>query len=140
MLAKRLKELRFRNEITQAEFARVIGVAQQTVGGWERNYSSPNYDLLNKIANYFNVTTDYLLGREVETSPPLSTEQRKLLRDFESLNDDGQNTFLNVLTALRIAFPARLNNANTKSALQKNDGGNNFLALGGNNSVNQIGR
>ncbi len=36
MFANRLKRLRFEKDITQAEFAKVIGVAQQTVGSWEK--------------------------------------------------------------------------------------------------------
>ena len=108
MLARRLKELRFKNGITQSEFARAIGVAQQTVGGWEKNYSSPNYELLDKIADYFNVTTDYLLGRDVKSPPPLSLDQRNLLSGFDDLNDAGRNTLMSVLNALRAAYPARV--------------------------------
>ena len=107
MLAKRLKELRFRNDITQAEFARAIGVAQQTVGGWEKNYSSPNYEMLDKIANYFDVTTNYLLGRDKKAPPPLSLEQRNLLNGFNDLNEAGRNALLIVLNGLRVAYPAR---------------------------------
>ena len=108
MLAERLRDLRRRNNITQAKFARAIGVAQQTVGGWEKNNSSPNYELLNKIANYFNVTTDYLLGREEKAPPPLSLEQRNLLSGFDELNEAGQNTLMAVLSGLRAVFPARV--------------------------------
>ena len=106
MLARRLKELRFQNELTQAQFAQALGVAQQTVGGWEKSNSSPNYDLLNKIADYFNVTTDYLLGRDMQTPAPLSLKQTTLLRGFDGLNEDGQVTLLNVLAGLREVFPA----------------------------------
>ena len=105
MLARRLKELRFQNDLTQTQFAQVLGVAQQTVGGWEKNNSSPNYDLLNKIADYFNVTTDYLLGRDTQAPAPLSLQQTALIRDFNGLNEDGQTTLLNVLAGLREAFP-----------------------------------
>ncbi|MBQ7628763.1 MAG: helix-turn-helix transcriptional regulator [Selenomonadaceae bacterium] len=108
MLARRLKELRFKNDITQAEFAQAIGVAQQTVGGWEKNYSSPSYELLNRIANYFNVTTDYLLGRDVKIPPPLSPEQRNLLNGFDELNEAGRNALIAVLNGLRATYPAHV--------------------------------
>ena len=65
MLAKRLKELRERKGIPQAELASVLDVAQQTVASWEREKSSPNYDILQKIADYFHVSTDSLLGRDI---------------------------------------------------------------------------
>ena len=66
MLAQKLKELRERKEMSQAELANVLDVAQQTVASWEKSKSSPNYDILQKIADYFNVTTDELLGRETK--------------------------------------------------------------------------
>lgn len=64
MLAQKLKALREKKEMSQAELASVLDVAQQTVASWEKSKSSPNYDLLQKIADFFNVSTDELLGRE----------------------------------------------------------------------------
>ena len=66
MLAKRLKLLREHKHISQAELANTLDVAQQTVASWERDKSSPNYDILQRIADYFHVSTDYLLGHESE--------------------------------------------------------------------------
>lgn len=63
MLANRLKELRAKKQLSQNDLARILEVAQQTVASWEKSNSSPNYDILCKIADYFCVTTDYLLGR-----------------------------------------------------------------------------
>ena len=94
--------------LSRAEFARAIGIAQQTVGGWEKNYSSPNYELLDKIANYFNVTTDYLLGRDIAKVPALSDEQTTILKSFDDLNDAGRNALIAVLNGLRAAYPARV--------------------------------
>ena len=94
--------------LSRAEFARAIGIAQQTVGGWEKNYSSPNYELLDKIANYFNVTTDYLLGRDIAKVPALSDEQTTILKSFDDLNDAGRNTLIAVLNGLRAAYPVRV--------------------------------
>lgn len=65
MLARKLKELRERKGISQAELASVLDVAQQTVASWEREKSSPNYDILQMIADYFHVSTDSLLGRNI---------------------------------------------------------------------------
>ena len=94
--------------LSRAEFARAIGIAQQTVGGWEKNYSSPNYELLDKIANYFNVTTDYLLGRDIAKVPALSDEQTTILKSFDDLNGAGRNALIVVLNGLRAAYPVRV--------------------------------
>ncbi len=66
MLAQKLKALREKKDMSQAELANVLDVAQQTVASWEKSKSSPNYDLLQKIADFFNVSTDELLGRETK--------------------------------------------------------------------------
>ena len=65
----RLKELREIRKMSQAELADILDVAQQTVASWERGKSSPNYELLQRIADYFHVSTDYILGREEKRLP-----------------------------------------------------------------------
>lgn len=63
MFAIRLKELRTKkNSLTQAKLAEIMNVSQQAVGLWERGKNMPSHELVAKLAAYFNVTTDYLLG------------------------------------------------------------------------------
>ena len=64
MLNIRLKELRMSHSMTQVDFAEKLSVTKQTVSNWENNNIQPSIDMLVKIADYFNVSTDYLLGRE----------------------------------------------------------------------------
>lgn len=60
----RLKELRENGKMSQYAFAKKFGVAQSTVGGWEAGVREPNFETMQRIAEFFNVTVDYLLGRE----------------------------------------------------------------------------
>jgi len=60
-----LKQLREENGMSQYKFAEEIGVVQSTVGNWESGTREPNLDTLCKLADYFEVSTDYLLGRNV---------------------------------------------------------------------------
>jgi transcriptional regulator with XRE-family HTH domain len=60
---KTLKRLRENKELKQEELAKIFNVERSTLGKWENDSSKPDYSKLNKIADYFNVTTDYLLGR-----------------------------------------------------------------------------
>lgn len=62
MKGTRLKELRERKRLTQSQLAEVLDVSQQAVGKWELDKASPDDKTLIRIANYFGVTTDYLLG------------------------------------------------------------------------------
>jgi transcriptional regulator with XRE-family HTH domain len=64
MLSKRLKELRAIKDITQADLARLLGVTQQAVAKWENKKAEPDNNTLIKLADYFHVSTDYLLGHE----------------------------------------------------------------------------
>ena len=62
MFAKRLKELRMNSPgLTQARLAERLGVSQQAVGLWERGNNMPSHELIARLANMFNVSTDYLL-------------------------------------------------------------------------------
>lgn len=63
MFAERLKSLRREYKLNQGELANAIHVAQTTVSQWENNGKMPGIDMLIRIADYFDVSTDYLLGR-----------------------------------------------------------------------------
>ncbi|WP_237738175.1 helix-turn-helix domain-containing protein [Caldicellulosiruptor sp. F32] len=62
MFGKRLKELREERGLTQAELAKELGISVQNLSYYE-NGREPKYELLIKIADYFGVTVDYLIGR-----------------------------------------------------------------------------
>lgn len=61
------KNLRKDNNLTQAELAKKLGVAPSTVGMYERGQREPDFETLEKIANYFSVNMNTLLGKENET-------------------------------------------------------------------------
>ena len=69
MFAERLKTLRKSKKITQIEFASRFNIATGTIGMWETGKRIPDTETLKKIANYFNVTVDYLLGDSSEPLP-----------------------------------------------------------------------
>lgn len=64
MFRIRLKQLREDAKYSQYGFAETFGVAQSTVGNWESGTREPNIETMEKLADFFNVTVDYLLGRE----------------------------------------------------------------------------
>ena len=64
MLHEKIRRLRTAPGITQVELAHRLGVPKQSVSNWESNNIQPSIELLEKIADLFGVTTDYLLGRE----------------------------------------------------------------------------
>jgi transcriptional regulator with XRE-family HTH domain len=59
----RIKELRLERKMKQAELAKIIGVSQNTLSYWERGEYKPDNAALQKLADFFLVSIDYLLGR-----------------------------------------------------------------------------
>lgn len=59
-----LKELRTQRSLTQSEFGALFNLSKQTISGYEKGEASPPIETLLKFADFFNVTTDYLLGRD----------------------------------------------------------------------------
>ena len=59
---ERIKELRTEKDLTQEDLAKKLFVHRTTVKDWEVRGKEPNYVTLIKLAKFFNVTTDYLLG------------------------------------------------------------------------------
>ena len=64
MLSSRIKQLRTLKGITQSELANALHVTKQCVSNWENDNILPSVKMLCKIADYFSVSTDYLLCRE----------------------------------------------------------------------------
>jgi len=58
----RLRYLRTRKKLRQEDLAKELQISKSAVGMYERNEREPSFELVQKIANYFDVTTDYLLG------------------------------------------------------------------------------
>lgn len=63
-IAKQLLAARHEKKITQEELARYVGVSKAAVSKWESGVSFPDITLLPKLATYFNVSIDELIGYE----------------------------------------------------------------------------
>lgn len=59
----RLRELREEANLTQSELAERLGIGRATLSNYELGVRKPDIDVLNTIAEYFKVSTDYLIGR-----------------------------------------------------------------------------
>lgn len=76
MIGERIKSLRKEKNITQVELGKAVGVSTSMIGMYETKARKPSYEVLLKIANYFDVTTDYLIGK-VNYKPDLTTDELK---------------------------------------------------------------
>lgn len=88
-----LKKLRDSKGITQADLAQILQASPAAVGLWEQGRRRPDYETLVKIAAYFEVTTDFLLGKDESSlpitsktePPPLAKEEVRLLDKYRRL-------------------------------------------------------
>jgi transcriptional regulator with XRE-family HTH domain len=105
----RLTELRKEKKISQKEFSLIFNVAQNTVSQWETGKRSIDTETLKKIADYFMVTTDYLLGLDEIKSRPshleISEDDITLLHKIKNLSPDKREIVDTVI---------KVNNSNKK--------------------------
>ncbi|MDD7417481.1 MAG: helix-turn-helix transcriptional regulator [Treponemataceae bacterium] len=62
MFGDQIKNLRMSKCLNQVEMAKILGVTKQSVSNWENENIMPSVDMLIKLSQFFNVSTDYLLG------------------------------------------------------------------------------
>lgn len=62
ILKERIKALRSKCHISQQELSRIIGTSKSTIGLYETGETLPNAENIKKLAEYFGVSSDYLLG------------------------------------------------------------------------------
>ena len=93
IFAEKIRFIRTSKKMTQEEFSELLNCSQQTINVWEQAKSIPSAPMLVKIADTFNVTIDWLLGR-ISMSPPSLAKDIKI-QQFENtlkkLNTDGEN-------------------------------------------------
>jgi HTH-type transcriptional regulator, competence development regulator len=67
---KRLRFLRKKRNMTQKDLADRFNLGESTIGMYERDEREPSFEFVRQLADFFNVTTDYLLGRTDNPNPP----------------------------------------------------------------------
>lgn len=75
------KQLRLSSGLTQVEMAEKLGISRSTIGMYETGAREPDFDTLEKIADFFNVDIDYLLGRTEKTTILPETAGKYYLND-----------------------------------------------------------
>lgn len=94
-LGSRLKKARENKRLTQQDVADKFGVSNGTISGYERNYRDPDSDTLSQLADLYEVSLDWLKGREQKESEYSLPEELmvKIIKEAEaeykvSLRDD----------------------------------------------------
>jgi len=86
MIGERLRKLRKANNLTQEQVAAYLNVAKSTISQYENNINEPDLETIIRLADWYDVTLDYMMGRELYPLPANPEELAPILR--ERLTDD----------------------------------------------------
>lgn len=105
-IKENMKALREQHGLSMAKAAEALGVPKSTYSSYEYGAREPNIELILKIAEYYNVTTDYLLGRAPQTDAmallisQTDVTLETLTKQFEALPEDGKALMIAIIRAL----------------------------------------
>jgi transcriptional regulator with XRE-family HTH domain len=103
-MLKNLRYLREKRGLSQAQFARAIGISQQSVCKYENQTTVPGVEMLTQIADFFDTSIDFLVGntdieRRYETvyEYDLNDNEMQMMEKYREFDKDGQNALLSLL-------------------------------------------
>ena len=117
-LGDRVRKLREGRNMTQTELSEILGMkTYTTVSKWEKNENFPKGKDLKKLAEIFNVTSDYLLGLTVDKLKKITTQNEKteIISIYDQLEDPNKEKVLDYATVLL----NEQNNMKTSTVLEK---------------------
>ena len=116
-----LRKLRIEKGLTQLELGKIIGNKQNTISYWEKGTYDIDNENLQRLATFFNCSTDYLLGnteiRNQEITKFTLTEQEKaLLENFRSTTEQGKQRIIQSVLNICDEIEKKNTRANTKNS------------------------
>ena len=85
----KLKELREEKKISQNKLATELKINVMTYNGWEKEKTEPNIQNLIKLADYFGVSVDYLIGRKFNNEfGYLSDDEKTMIKALRTMNNE----------------------------------------------------
>lgn len=107
MIGDRIRELRSARRMSQTELAKAIHVSQQAITKWENGKSEPSSSAIDYIANYFNVSSDYLLERTSEKTPDKDLSKNQKLVAYSIDPDISDEERQDIIEMVKIAMKNR---------------------------------
>jgi len=85
-ILNRIRDLREDKDLTQSDVAKATGIDQKTLSNYETGKTNPDSYVIIKLADFFDVSADYLLGRESEDSKKINNIKKRLWDIQKELN------------------------------------------------------
>jgi Predicted transcriptional regulators len=99
-MRNRIKELRLKADLTQGQLGDIINISQQSVSKWELSNKELPIDMAFTIADYFNVSIEYLLCR-IDEPRPSYYQYQEMISDFSCLSKRDQQIIIQMMKYLR---------------------------------------
>ena len=104
----KISEIRKEKGISQKELAKFLNISPGNLCEWEKGKVEPNIFALKKLADFFECSVDYLIGREndlgvvniVDNNDNLNQKERELVDNYRKLDTFEQNTVITQIKAL----------------------------------------
>jgi len=118
LFPKRLRELRKERKLTAREFGEKFSLAESTISGYETGARKPDLETVDKFADYFDVSVDYLMGRSNIRNPSGDFSQQRVDPEIAELLEKLQQkgTELEATAILRTA--SKMNKEQLKDILK----------------------
>ena len=97
----RLKELREARSLSQDDLGNALGLSKSSISNYENGYRQPDMETLISIADYFDVTVDYVVGRSSLPNFEISPKEEIILQVYRSLPEDKRDLILELFLALK---------------------------------------
>lgn len=95
MIGETLKELREAKKLSRQEAAEKMGIQKRTLESYEYNKREPNIQMINKLADFYEVSTDYLLGRKTKEE-----KEEKFIQIYSKLPKETKKIFIDTMKKL----------------------------------------
>ncbi len=96
-IGRRLAEIRKEHNLKQSDLAITLNESQQVISNIERGLTLPNIDQLRKLADYYNISLDKLVGREFFGDNANDVE-RQVINYLNQMDDSGKELSLSLLS------------------------------------------
>jgi transcriptional regulator with XRE-family HTH domain len=90
-LGEKIKQLRTGNKLTQMELANLIDIHYTHIGKYESNQQMPSTETIKKIADYFDVSIDYLLDDKAEATTKTTFQDEDMLKQYKEIEKLPEN-------------------------------------------------
>lgn len=93
-IVEKILSLMQREHITAYGLEKTLGLSNAAIASWRAGRAKPSADALVKIADYFNVSVDYLLGRSTPAPQPMSEDLSRLVAIYDNLSESNKSRLL----------------------------------------------